>query len=624
MWTESIPTTIPSDDQLLLHRYTSDHDLQAFDALASRYLDVIRAVCRQEIGNSDLAEDAVSATLLVFAEKASSIRSNASLRAWLIKTSRLVCKNVRRREDSQMNLVKHLRPKSPSISDTTLSFVLDQALAKLTEKHRQAITLRFCEQQPLVEVGRTMGISEDAARMLVQRGLKLLRKSLKNSGIPIGIASASLLLHRKALAEKGILSPWPLRASTLGFTLPLLISPVLAISALTVVALPILAWPVVRNSIQSKRAEEIFQESSKKVSAFSTLEADLDMKVTLNGQTFGYLQKIYAQRSGLYRIDTSKPNQNRVICDGQNVFQLSAIGTPSEGYTKLPFKQDQGSYTPAIDAFLGWDVIKTMSNFLVGVSPKVKADGVSSRQLPDKSIGGRLCRVIEILHADSKASIKLYFAPNGVIEREEASVQVLYSEDDGHGNRNQKYTTETFEANLKNVRFGRPIPAETFRFDETKHRSLTQPDLVSVGAVAPDFIGANPLSGQSIHLADLVKKRKATLLDFWFAGCAPCRAEMPKLSELQTRLGDKGLSILCVNGMDDSKVIKEIFVKENLAMTPVLAPMRKWGGMDQCAWDYGVKAYPTQFLIDSKGRVVWVGHGIDASLMTALSDLGVE
>lgn len=627
MWTKSISTTSLPDDQLLLRRYVRDYDLSAFDALAHRYLDLIRNSCRQEIANTDLAEDAVSATLLVFAEKAHSIRSDASLGAWLTKTSRLIAKNVRRREESQVNRAKRLRPDNPWITESAVSLALDQALSNLTERYRTALTLRFGEQQSLAEVGRALGISEDAARMTVQRGLKQIRKTLKGAGISVGIASTSLLLRQQTYARSGRSFGWPLRTSALNVALgsPLIVSPVALASISAIIAIPLAVWHPVYASIQSRHAQSVVDESSLKLAPFKSFQADLEMNITLNGKTFSYASKIMAQRPDLYRADTNSPYFQRVVCDGRTVYTLSAIGTPNEGYTKFALAKLHGSSTPAIDAFLGWDVLKNMSQFLVGVSPKIKPDDpIETKSLPDEKVKGKSYRVVEILHSKSDASIKLYFAPSGIIEREEARVQVLYTEDDGHGNRQQRFTTETFSASLKNVRLGSALPAETFAFDESKYRSLIQPDLATVDSTAPDFTGANPLNGQSIHLNDVIAKNKATLLDFWFAGCAPCRAEMPKLGELQTRHASKGLTVLCINGMDNSDVIKSIFEKEHLSMTPVLAPMRRWGGMDQCAWDYGVRAYPTQFLLNSKGRIVWVGHGLDAGFATALSDLGVD
>lgn len=100
---------------------------------------------------------------------------------------------------------------------------------------------------------------------------------------------------------------------------------------------------------------------------------------------------------------------------------------------------------------------------------------------------------------------------------------------------------------------------------------------------------------------------------------------MPDLNRLHARLGNKTLTILCLNGMDSSDTIKAIFQNEGLCQAPVLAPFRKRGGVDQCAWDYGVRAYPTQFLIGPDRRITWMGVGADSKgLDEALARMGIR
>jgi len=54
---------------------------------------------------------------------------------------------------------------------TELAPHLDQALQRLSESDRQVILHRFFRRESLREVGRRLGISEDAAGMRVGRGL---------------------------------------------------------------------------------------------------------------------------------------------------------------------------------------------------------------------------------------------------------------------------------------------------------------------------------------------------------------------------------------------------------------------------------------------------------------------
>ena len=61
--------------------------------------------------------------------------------------------------------------------------LLDEALAKLGEKDRQAVLLRFFDNKSLAEVGRYLTASEDAARKRVTRALEKLRRHFSKRGV---------------------------------------------------------------------------------------------------------------------------------------------------------------------------------------------------------------------------------------------------------------------------------------------------------------------------------------------------------------------------------------------------------------------------------------------------------
>jgi uncharacterized protein (TIGR03435 family) len=61
--------------------------------------------------------------------------------------------------------------------------LLDEALAKLGKKDRQAILLRFFQNKSLAEVGSAFGTGEDAARMRINRTLAKLNRYFNRHGI---------------------------------------------------------------------------------------------------------------------------------------------------------------------------------------------------------------------------------------------------------------------------------------------------------------------------------------------------------------------------------------------------------------------------------------------------------
>jgi hypothetical protein len=63
---------------------------------------------------------------------------------------------------------------------------LDLAVASLSELDRQAVLLRFYQQKPFVEVGRQLGLGEEAAKKRVSRAMQKLRDFLIRRSVAVG------------------------------------------------------------------------------------------------------------------------------------------------------------------------------------------------------------------------------------------------------------------------------------------------------------------------------------------------------------------------------------------------------------------------------------------------------
>ena len=87
--------------------------------------------------------------------------------------------------------------------------VIDDALGELDERDRQAVLLRFFSGLPLAQVGERLRLTENAARMRVDRALDKLHVRLARRGV----TSTSAALAVALTGQAGFATPAGLAAS---------------------------------------------------------------------------------------------------------------------------------------------------------------------------------------------------------------------------------------------------------------------------------------------------------------------------------------------------------------------------------------------------------------------------
>ena len=108
-------------------------------------------------------------------------------------------------------------------------------------------------------------------------------------------------------------------------------------------------------------------------------------------------------------------------------------------------------------------------------------------------------------------------------------------------------------------------------------------------------------NGDSLHIAEVVKANRITLIDCWASWCGPCRAEMPNMVELYNKYHDKGLEIVGISFDTDAAEWKKAI--EDLGMTwPQCSELNGWNNVMRNI--YEVTAIPHTFLIDNEGSIL--------------------
>ncbi len=198
-------------DADLLRQYADARSEAAFAEIVRRHLDgVYSSALRRVGGDAHLAKDIAQAVFIALARQSRALVDHPFLTAWLYTTTRNEAASTVRRERrrktreavaSAMNETDN-SPSAQSAADwTRLSPILDDTIDQLSEPDRTAILLRFIAQKPFAEIGAQLRLTEDAARMRVDRALDKLRTHLARRGLTSTSAALAVVLNNHAIAS---------------------------------------------------------------------------------------------------------------------------------------------------------------------------------------------------------------------------------------------------------------------------------------------------------------------------------------------------------------------------------------------------------------------------------------
>jgi RNA polymerase sigma factor (sigma-70 family) len=192
-----------NNDSQLLQGYL-DGSEPAFRELVARYVNLVYSAALRHLGDAAQAEDVVQTVFTALARKAGRLPEGTVLGGWLYRHTCFVAAQclrterrrlAREREAVAMNVPEDNR----EAQWEQLSPLLEEAMQRLRTSDRDAVVLRFFENRNLRSVGESLGISEEAARKRIARGLEKLRVFFSHRGASLSTASLATLLGANAV-----------------------------------------------------------------------------------------------------------------------------------------------------------------------------------------------------------------------------------------------------------------------------------------------------------------------------------------------------------------------------------------------------------------------------------------
>ncbi len=120
-----------------------------------------------------------------------------------------------------------------------------------------------------------------------------------------------------------------------------------------------------------------------------------------------------------------------------------------------------------------------------------------------------------------------------------------------------------------------------------------------------DYMGdytITDVNGNIYTFSDILKDKKAIVLNFWFINCGPCQMEFPYLQKAAISY-DNDVAVIAINPTTDKENNIKKYATQNELSIPLVKGEESWINA------FSLKGFPTTVVIDRYGSIAFMHMG---------------